>query len=336
MKKTGIRYLLAVVLGVSAGAAAHAASFDFNPGHVLDALKGFSAAATHIDEKQEIAIGRELAGTVLGAAPLVDDPALQSYVNKVGRWIAAQSERPNLPWRFGVIETPGVNAFAAPGGYILVTRGLYEILENESQLAGVLGHEIAHVLKRHHVTAMQKQGALQGFASAGQAALGSRGGLTGAVGEQVVAAGRELFTKGIDKEYEYEADHLGVVLAARAGYAPYGLVDVMHKLQAKAGEASLALLFSTHPHPTERLVKLGETMAPRIDTLPEGLEPQLRTVSAAAPAPGSRAARTPANVRAMQQEEPSAAPAANADPAPRGGNPLGIDPGSLLRGLIGR
>lgn len=302
----------------------------------LDAVQGFTAAASDIDEKQEIAIGRELAGTVLGAAPLVNDPALQSYVSKVGRWIAAQSERPNLPWRFGIVETPGVNAFAAPGGYILVTRGLYEILDNESQLAGVSGHEIAHVLRRHHITAMQKQGALQGVASLGQAAIGSRGELAGAAGEQAVAAGRELFTKGIDKEYEYEADHLGVVLAARAGYAPHGLVDVMHKLQAKAGEASLALLFSTHPHPSARLAELGDVMMPRIATLPEGLEPQLRAVSAAARGPQSRAARPPAGLRGMQDEQPSPAPAAVSEPAPRGGAPLGIDPGGLLRGLMGR
>lgn len=320
MRRTALHYVMAVALGVSAGAVAHAASFDLN--RAFDAVKGLTTAATDVDEKQEIAIGRELAGTVLGAAPLVNDPALQSYVNKVGRWIASQSERPDLPWRFGVIETPGINAFAAPGGYILVTRGLYEILENESQLAGVLGHEIAHVLKRHHVTAMQKQGALQGVASLGQAAVGSRGRLGGAVGEQIVAAGRELFTKGIDKEYEYEADHLGVVLVARAGYAPYGLVNVMHKLQARAGEASMALLFSTHPHPSDRLAKLGEAMTPRIDTLPEGLEPQLRTVSASPPASQSRAARPPAGVRGMQ-DEPDASPAAATEPAPRGGNPLG-------------
>ena len=335
MKKTSSRYALAVVLGMSAGAGVHAASFDIGRG--LDAVRGLSTATTEINEKQEIAIGRDLAGTVLGAAPLVDDPALQSYVNKVGRWIAAQSERADLPWRFGVIETPGINAFAAPGGYILVTRGLYDILENEAQLAGVLGHEIAHVIKRHHVTALQKQGALQGVASLGQAFVGSRGGVGGAVGEQIVAAGKELLTKGLDKEYEYEADHLGVVLAARAGYSPYGLVDVMHKLQARAGEASMALLFSTHPHPNDRLERLGVAMTPRMESLPEGAVPQLRPVAAARSATQpTRSARPPAGVRGMQDEQPSATPAAANDAAPRGGNPLGINPGSLLRGLMGR
>lgn len=330
MKKTRLHYALALVFGVTAGAAVHAASFDLN--RLFDAAKGVATATTDIDEKQEIAIGRDVAGTLLGAAPLVSDPALQSYVNKVGRWIALQSERPDLPWHFGVIETAGVNAFAAPGGYILITRGLYEVLENESQLAGVLGHEIAHVIKRHHITVMQKQGWVQAGASA-------VGGVTGgsAAGNLVRNAATnlvsEVFTKGLDKSAEYEADHIGVVLAARAGYNPYGLVDVMQKLQARAGDASMGLLFSTHPHPTERLANLGDMMTPRMATLPEGLQPEIRAVSAKAPAKSGRVA-APAGARGMQQEQqPAAAPS---EPARGGGSGFGLDPGGLLRGLMGR
>jgi len=337
MKKTSLHCVLAVVLGGYVGAVTQAATFDLN--RAFDAVKGFTTAATDIDEKQEIAIGRDVAGTVLGAAPLVDDPELQGYVNRVGRWIASQGERPDLPWRFGVIETRGINAFAAPGGYILITRGLYEILENESHLAAVLGHEIAHVIKRHHITVLQKQGLVQGFASAGQAALGSRGGALGQAASQAVS---EMFVKGLDKSAEYEADHLGVVLAVRAGYSPLGLVEVMRKLQARAADASLSLLFSTHPHPTERLTNLEAVMTPRLDSLPPGLQPELRAVSARAPSSGPRAGGsggTPAGVRGMQEEgapQQSAAPPPARDPAPRGGSPLGIDPGGLLRGLMGR
>ena len=96
--------------------------------------------------EEEIALGRNITGSLLGAAPLVKDDALQQYVNKVGRWVASQSERADLPWKFGVIESADINAFAAPGGYVLITKGLYQKLTNEAQLAGVLGHEIAHVL----------------------------------------------------------------------------------------------------------------------------------------------------------------------------------------------
>jgi len=342
MNKKPVCYVLAAALGISFGVVAHAAQFDF--GRALDAVKGFSAAGTQVDEKQEIGIGRDIAGTVLGAAPLVNDPALQSYVNKVGRWIASQSERADLPWRFGVIETAGVNAFAAPGGYVLITRGLYELLENESQLAGVLGHEIAHILKRHHITVMQKQGLLQGFTSAGQAALGSRSGAGNVVGQAAAGAISDILTKGLDKSAEYEADHLGVVLAARAGYAPHGLVEVLHKLQARAGDPSLGLLFSTHPHPGDRLTQLGNAMTPRLANLPTGLEPVLQGVSAKAPAARAGSARKPVGARAMQQEDPQQAqglaPAASAGipaaPATGSGSGMGIDPGTLLRGLMRR
>jgi len=86
--------------------------------------------------QEEIQIGREITGNLLGASPLVKDAALQKYVNQVGRWVANQSERADLPWHFGVIESEDINAFAAPGGYVIITKGLYRKLENEAQLAG--------------------------------------------------------------------------------------------------------------------------------------------------------------------------------------------------------
>ena len=100
---------------------------------------------------EEIALGREITGNLLGAAPLVKDEALQKYINSVGRWVASQSDRPDLPWHFGVIESDDLNAFAAPGGYVMVTKGLYRKLTNEAQLAGVLGHEIGHIVKKHQL-----------------------------------------------------------------------------------------------------------------------------------------------------------------------------------------
>src|SRR5438128_1407145 len=95
--------------------------------------------------EEEVRIGRHLAANLLGAAPLVRDEPLQAYVNRVGRWVASQGERPELKWYFGVLETEDVNAWALPGGYVFVTKGLYRLLASESELAGVLGHEIAHV-----------------------------------------------------------------------------------------------------------------------------------------------------------------------------------------------
>ena len=93
---------------------------------------------------EELALGPQIAGRALGARPLWSDAAAQQRVNVIGRWVASRTSRPELPWSFGIIDTPEINAFAAPGGYILITRGLYEILSSDGEVATVLGHEISH------------------------------------------------------------------------------------------------------------------------------------------------------------------------------------------------
>ena len=120
--KTNIaRVFLAAVLGGTA-ALAQAQNFDLN--RLFSIGRDALTAVAGVSEQDEQTMGREIAGRMLGAAPLVNDAALQAYVNRVGRWIAQQSERPDLPWRFAVIDTASINAFAAPGGYVMLTRGL--------------------------------------------------------------------------------------------------------------------------------------------------------------------------------------------------------------------
>jgi beta-barrel assembly-enhancing protease len=313
-------WICAVALGAAGGPAA-AATFDI--GRILGAGRDLATAAGGMDEKEEVAVGREVAGRMLGAAPLVADPALQAYVNRVGRWVASQTERPDLPWHFGVIDSPAVNAFAAPGGYVLITRGLYETLDSEAQLAGVLGHEIGHIVQRHHITVMQKSAAISAGAQIAQ--VRDRSMLV----SSLIGTGAEVFARGLDKSAEFEADQLGVVLATRAGYSPYGLVEVLHKLSARGAEdAALALLFKTHPHPGERLTQLGEALAPRAAGLPAGQEPAIRPVSADAPPAARSRVTAPERTQSLQ---PSEAPA---KPAGRSG--IGVDPGQLLRGILGR
>ena len=300
-----------------------ASALDLDLNRLFGAGKDLATAATGVDEKDEIAMGREIAGRMLGAAPLVNDPELQAYVNRVGRWVASQTERPDLPWHFGVLDTSTINAFAAPGGYVLITRGLYDILDNEAQLAGVLGHEIGHIIRRHHVTVMQKSAAL----SAGTK-LAHRDDRAQIL-NNMIGAGAEVFARGLDKSAEFEADTIGVVLAARAGYSPYGLVDVLQKLAARgANDESLALLFKTHPQPGDRLSQLGEQLAPRVAVLPAGMEPQIRTVAAEAGAPRAAQPVPASGARALQEEPAPAAPPAQKAP--------GIDPTQILRGIFGR
>jgi predicted Zn-dependent protease len=317
------RYWAAAALVAAVSGYAVAASLDL--GRLFDVGKDLRTATAGMDEKDEIAVGREVAGRTLGAAPLVADSELQAYVNRVGRWIAMQTERPDLPWHFGVLDTSSVNAFAAPGGYVLITRGLYEMLDSEAQLAGVLGHEIGHIVQRHHVKVMQQSGAVSAAARMAQRSDRSL------FVNNLIGTGAEVFARGLDKSAEFEADRIGVVLAARAGYSPYGLVEVLHKLGARAADdTSLALLFKTHPAPGERLTQLGDALAPRVTELPTGKEPAIRQVDPSTPPPAATRAAPAEGARALQQEGAGAAPASN--PGSKGG----VDPGSVLRGLFGR
>jgi predicted Zn-dependent protease len=243
--------------------AASPAQAQFNITRLLDAAKNVGKATSEIGEKEEIDIGREMAARLLGAAPLMANDAVQRYVNNVGRWLASQTERAELPWQFGVLQAPQLNAFATPGGHIFITRGLFERMKNEAELAGVLAHEIAHVLKKHHLQAIQK-GARMELAGAALSTLARQDRNTPSR-EKLLAAGSELFSRGLDKSDELEADRLGVVIAARGGYDAYGLPSVLQTLQAMNPEDSgVALMFKTHPPPGERLSAL-ETMQPTLD-----------------------------------------------------------------------
>ena len=326
-----LKLLFLIVISLLCGTAQAQRSLDL--GSLFSAGKDIASATTGISEKEEIGIGRDLAGRLLGQIELVDDADVQAYINRVGRWIASQSERPDLPWRFGVANAGNINAMAMPGGTILITRGLYDILDNEAQLAGVLGHEIAHVVKKHHISVMQKQK----LVSAGANLVAARGG-GNQLGKAALDFFKNLFISGLDKESEYEADAVGVILAARAGYNAFGLAEVLHKLNARAkSDPSVVDLFGSHPGPSDRLAKLGDLLTPRIADIPAGLEPEITTVSASAAAPRKGAAPV-AGTRAFTNEG-SAAPAgasniAPSKPAPSSGsNPL--DALKSLKGLGG-
>lgn len=269
MKKTRLFILLA-------GFCLPALALDL--GNALKDVTGKGGALSQLglaetSEKDEIKIGREITGNLLGASPLVKDAALQQYVNKVGRWIALQSERPDLPWRFGVIESNDINAFAAPGGYVVITRGLYNTLGNEAQLAGVLAHEIGHVIHKHHLKVLQKSKLLD----MGANVLGNKTGKDNKAIKKLIGSGAEILARGLDKDAEYEADRTGVVLAARAGYDAYGLPEVLEAIGHVAkDDGSVSLLFKTHPAPDDRLTRLGDSIGNRLDGLAEGQQLEQR------------------------------------------------------------
>jgi predicted Zn-dependent protease len=230
-----------------------------------DLGKMLSESLENIDEPKEIEIGRQLAAVLLGSKPLHPDMALQRYVNQLGRWISLQSARPQLPWAFGVIDDPGFNAFAAPGGYVFVTKGLLDRVD-EAELAGILAHEITHVVDKHHLKALKSK------AQAGLLTqlVGSqlRSDLSGAVSGQVMALAKNIYSSGLDRGDEFDADRNGVALAARAGFDPYGLPSVLQQLRTAAPDNALfTLTLATHPPAQDRLDQLEQAMGSRLDSL---------------------------------------------------------------------
>jgi len=237
-----------------------AAAFELNLDKLRQVVK---QQLKPMSEQDEIELGRGIAANLLGAAPLVPDPSLQSYVNRLGKWLALHTDRPGLPWRFGVLDTESVNAFATPGGYVFITRGLLLQMRDESELAGVLAHEIGHVVEKHALETMKKGAFLEFAGETLSEALRKKGSEDFT---KLVSAGTEIFARGLDKEDEFAADRFGVVIAARAGYDAYGLPATLQTLAAiNPTDDAVALMFRTHPDPNARLERLLTAMEGRLE-----------------------------------------------------------------------
>jgi len=236
-------------------------SFGVNVGSTLETAA--RAAPKSEDElaAEEIALGPEIAGRILGARPLWDDAGAQQRVNLVGRWVASQTSRPELPWTFGVIDTAEVNAFAAPGGYVLVTRGLYELLSSDSELAAVLGHEISHCVQRDHYNVIHKQElASAGKDEAAQHVTVGNDSVAGSYARRYAEKnGAAIMLTSLDSEAEYRSDEAAEFYLARAGMNPLTLYAVLQKLTALGSDsASLAQLYKTHPPLDARLDRIDQ------------------------------------------------------------------------------
>ncbi len=205
-----------------------------------------------ISEAEERQIGEDVSAKVRARFGVVQDPAVHKYVSLVGAALVERSERPQLDWTFIVLDTDGVNAFASPGGFIHITRGALGLIKNEAELAGVLGHEIGHVTRKHTVNAIQKNKAV---AVGVNQAAGGRSALLERMASQAYAM---VLENSFDRGDELDADRVSVQLAQRLGYAA-ALGEFLTRLDERnSDQAERNGLFASHPETKERIAKIQQ------------------------------------------------------------------------------
>jgi predicted Zn-dependent protease len=213
-----------------------------------------------MSEAQEIELGKSMDGEVRRQMGVYEDAELQKYVESIGMRLASASQRPNLPWHFTVVDEPAVNAFALPGGYIYITRGILPFLDTEADLAGVLGHEIGHVTARHSA---------QQYTKATSAGLGVQL-LSIFVPEAQPLQGLTETALGVlflkyGRDDELQADRLGVDYSAKTGWNPAGVGSMLRTLarldEAGGSRRGVPNWLSTHPAPADRVQKVQEYIA---------------------------------------------------------------------------
>jgi len=238
----------------------------------LGLAAAFAACATNpatgkrmlslVSESQEISLGRSYSQQVEATMSIYDDVELQAYVERVGQSLAATSERPDLPWSFKIVDDPVVNAFALPGGFIYVTRGILTYFDSEAELASVVGHEIGHVTARHSVEQMSRAqlgGLVLGVGSALSRGVQRFGGLA--------QSGLGVLFLSYSRGDERQADALGVRYALRDGYDPREAIKVHEMLgrqTAARGGSGVPAWLSTHPSSADRIDRLRQ----QLDTIP--------------------------------------------------------------------
>jgi predicted Zn-dependent protease len=245
---------LALVLLCAAAAAPAHAQF---PGADRVVRGAMLVNDLNISAEDERAIGAAVSQRIRERYGVVQDKAVHRYVGLVGNALSASSAQPSLQWQFIVLDTDGVNAFAAPGGFIHVTRGALALIQNEAELAGVLGHEIIHVTAQHTIKAIKKSKVSELGVEAG-AAKAPGGGLSQMAIGKMAEKATDMVLAGFGRAEEMESDAQGIVLATAVGYAPNGLPDFLTRL-AERNKAATAKrgLFASHPEMKERIDKLN-------------------------------------------------------------------------------
>lgn len=247
----------AVTLLLVGASAPHAAGDPGQLGGISGALKKANDVRDlQISDADEAKLGAEVSERIRIRYGVVQDAAVHRYVTLVGTALAQASSRPGLPWQFIVLDVDGVNAFAAPGGYVHITRGALALIHDEAELAGVLGHEIIHVTEKHTVNAIQKSKAVQMGASE---TLSNSSDL---LEKAVTASYDNIVEKGFGRAEENESDEKGVALANKVGYAPNGLSAFLTRLKDRNKDSKEKRgLFASHPEMQGRLDNIKKEIA---------------------------------------------------------------------------
>lgn len=284
---------LALAVGCAAGLSC---KLELTPETLTRTYTAIKSAREDLTPENEYYVGRSVATNLLSRADYryADAEAIgrgeltgtTAYVNEVGEVLAAvamgaprKGDRPSpiAGWHFVIVDDDAINAFAAPGGYIMVNRGLIKAAQNEDQLAAVLAHEIAHVVRGHALGSIKKsrwanvgKEFLDSSVTLDQAALGNlTQAFEGAMDDMIDS----LVVKGYSRDTEFEADRVGLAIMAKAGYDPGAFVALLRTLEKKLPAKGTSGFAATHPKPTDRIAKLKAEVA----KLPKVTAPAIRT-----------------------------------------------------------
>src|SRR3954466_14662823 len=255
----------------------------------LVAAAALSACAGSISQQEEVQMGAQSAAQVNAQLPMLNDASINAYVNSLGRNIAQRTSRPDLDWHFAVVNSEVINAFALPGGYIYVNRGVLTNASNESELAGVIGDEIEHVVQRHSVKQMEQ-------VQSANVGVGIACALTGVcqnpAGQAAIEVGGSAVFAKFSRGDEVQADEGGFNNVINAGINPRGMLTFFQKLLAEeqGGSSNVSAWFSDHPGTQDRIADIQRML----EQMPASQTSSLRMDSPAFQSVKQRIAQIPA------------------------------------------
>lgn len=259
-------------------------------------------------KEQDIQMGQEAAADIEKELEIVEDKQLNDYISRIGQKLARNSQDPDYPFTFKVVADDSINAFALPGGPIYLHTGLITAADNEAELAGVIGHEIGHVVLRHSTNQASKASMFKLPALLAAGMLDQQGGMLAALGQIGISLGLNSALLSYSRKAEHDSDIVGARMLAASGYNPVSMASFFEKLDAASGGSRAPQFFSSHPNPGNRVEYVTEEIAryrrgdyttntaefPRMKARAEHITPSKKSAdgaqgSAAAPAPGDGA-----------------------------------------------